>query len=145
MRLPEQQLYDWLYRRLGGRGLIHRVENSIQASTPDLFIAIGGLVGWIELKAIDAFPVRATTCVNLRYWTNAQRLFQVRLASNGGNGWLVLRVGREVFVVNGAFAVRDSDEWTQAHWRLNAECIPWDGMWPVLLDGLKKSVLHLKT
>lgn len=126
MRLPEQKLYDWLVRKVGHVAMLERVENRVKKDTPDLYFAttLGQalrprpLQGWIELKVLDAFPVRATTAVKIPNWTTGQRYWALRHKRYGGNTWLVVQVDDEVFVHNAADAA--SSDWTQAEWRLYA-------------------------
>ncbi len=123
MRLPEQKLYDWLVRKIGHWALLERVENRVKKDTPDLYISVRAspctddrpLTGWIELKCLDAFPVKATTTVKLAHWTNGQRYWAIRHQTYGGNTWLVVQIGDEVFVFNAAELA--TNDWTQAEWR----------------------------
>jgi hypothetical protein len=123
MRLPEQKLYDWLQRKIGHAAMLERVENRVKKDTPDLYFVtrLGqalrpwALRGWIELKVLDAFPARADTTIKLPHWTTGQRYWAIRHRTHGGNTWLVVQVGDEVFVHNAADAV--SGDWTQAEWR----------------------------
>lgn len=123
MRLPEQKLYDWLVRKVGHWALLERVENRVKKDTPDLYISVRAtpctddrpLTGWIELKCLDAFPAKATTTVKLPHWTNGQRYWAIRHRTCGGNTWLVVQVGAEVFVFNAAELA--TNDWTQAEWR----------------------------
>ena len=123
MRLPEQKLYDWLVRKIGHRALLERVENRVKKDTPDLYFSTKAqpatddrpLTGWIELKCLDAFPVKPTTTVKLARWTNGQRHWAIRHKTHGGNTWLVVQAGAEVFVFNAAELA--TNDWTQAEWR----------------------------
>jgi hypothetical protein len=123
VRLPEQKLYDWLVRKVGHVALLERVENRVKKDTPDLYFSTKAspatdnrpLTGWIELKCLDAFPVKATTTIKLPHWTNGQRYWAIRHQINGGNTWLVVQVGDEVFVFNAAELA--TSDWTQAMWR----------------------------
>ena len=123
MRLPEQKLYDWLVRKIGHRAMLERVENRVKKDTPDLYFSVRStsstddhpLTGWIELKCLDAFPVKPTTTVKLAHWTNGQRYWAIRHHNHGGNTWLVVQVGDEVFVFNAAKLA--TSDWTQAEWR----------------------------
>jgi len=123
MRLPEQKLYDWLVRKVGHRAMLERVENRVKKDTPDLYFSVKAtpatddrpLTGWIELKSLDAFPAKATTTVKLPHWTNGQRYWAIRHKTHGGNTWLVVQVGDEVFVFNAVELA--SNDWTQAEWR----------------------------
>ena len=123
MRLPEQKLYDWLVRKVGHRAMLERVENRVKKDTPDLYFSAKAqpatddrpLTGWIELKCLDAFPVKPQTTVKLPHWTNGQRYWAIRHRTYGGNTWLVVQVGDEVFLHNGPELA--TNDWTQAEWR----------------------------
>jgi hypothetical protein len=123
MRLPEQRLYDWLARKIAPVAMLERVENRVKKDTPDLYLSTTHgqalrprpLQGWIELKSLDAFPVRATTAVRLPNWTNGQRYWALRHRSSGGWTWLVVQVGQEVFVFDAAELA--TNDWSQTEWR----------------------------
>jgi hypothetical protein len=123
VRLPEQKLYDWLVRKIGHRAMLERVENRVKKDTPDLYLSIKAqpvtddrpLSGWIELKCLDAFPVKPTTTVKLPHWTNGQRYWAIRHRTYGGNTWLLVQVGDEVFVFNAVELA--TNDWTRAEWR----------------------------
>jgi len=123
VRLPEQKLYDWLVRKVGHLTMLERVENRVKKDTPDLYFSSKfhcppdrpTSSGWIELKCLDAFPVKATTTIKLPHWTNGQRYWALRHKMRGGITWLVVQVGDEVFLFNAA--EMGANEWTQAEWR----------------------------
>ena len=123
MRLPEQKLYDWLVRKIGHRAMLERVENRVKKDTPDLYFSTKAspatddrpLSGWIELKCLDAFPVKPTTTVKLPHWTTGQRYWAIRHRTYGGNTWLLVQVGDEVFVFNAVELA--TNDWTRAEWR----------------------------
>ena len=73
------------------------------------------LTGWIELKCLDAFPVKPTTTVKLPHWTTGQRYWAIRHRTYGGNTWLLVQVGDEVFVFNAVELA--TNDWTRAEWR----------------------------
>ncbi len=123
MRLPEQKLYDWLVRKIGHRAMLERVENRVKKDTPDLYFSTKAspatddrpMSGWIELKCLDAFPVKPTTTVKLPHWTTGQRYWAIRHKTYGGNTWLVVQIGDEVFVFNAVELA--TNDWTRAEWR----------------------------
>jgi hypothetical protein len=143
MRLPEQRLYDWFQRTLGAAAFIERVENRVKRDTPDLYIAEATrrLRGWVELKVLPEWPVRATTPVRLAHWTCGQRYWANRHAIHGGQCWLVLQVDGEVFVTN-ATTVDRKVEWTRDDWYARAVVIPTRNARAVdLLDALAATVV----
>ena len=103
--------------------MLERVENAVKRDTPDLYFTTQygqalrprALQGWIELKALDAFPVRAETTIKLPKWTNGQRYWALRHRSHGGYTWLIVQVAQEVFVFNAAELA--ANDWTQTEWR----------------------------
>lgn len=96
------------------------VENSVQPGTPDVeFIG-----GWIELKSLAEWPKRADTPVVVGHFNQFQRMWLTRRCKRGGRAWLVLRVGTEWLVLDGAVAAatvgtatrRELIEAAQHHW-----------------------------
>lgn len=129
-RLPEQRLYDWLQRKLGGRIFMERVENRlIKRDTPDLYLQWVGTSGWAELKVLPAFPKRPTTVVHIPKWTTGQRYWAIRHATHGGTTWLLLQIGGDLFIVDAATAARESDKWVEADWRRRAVAVDMDNAW----------------
>ncbi len=76
------------------------VENGVLPGTPD----VAYIGGWIELKSEDKWPARANTVLALKRFTPQQRLFLRRHCRRGGKAWLLLRVGREWLLFDGATA-----------------------------------------
>ena len=48
----------WRRVRKGLPGHLVRVENAVEAGTPDVNYCIDGAEGWIELKQLDRWPAR---------------------------------------------------------------------------------------
>lgn len=67
------------------------VENSVHPGTPD----VNYVDGWIELKAVAAWPVRPETPLRIDHFTNVQRIWLRRRAKSGGAAHVLLRVGKE--------------------------------------------------
>lgn len=152
MRLPEQRLYDWVQRKIGHCAFLERVENRVKKDTPDLYLTtkLGQalrprpLQGWIELKVLDALPVRDTTTVKLPHWTTGQRYWALRHRQHGGHCWIVVAVEseRKVYVFDAAELAQHEGTWTAKDWatcgqvldRRNANTIE-------VLDALAECVL----
>lgn len=67
--------------------VLHRIENIVDAGTPDVIGCLGGPTFWIELKAVPRQPMvrvglRPEQAQFLRNWTR-----------NGGNAWVLVQVG----------------------------------------------------
>lgn len=76
------------------------IENSVGIGTPD----INFVGGWMELKKLKRWPVRASTPVRVPHYTPHQRLFARQRARAGGHVWLLLQVGREYILLHGLVA-----------------------------------------
>lgn len=100
---------------------LERVENGCKSDTPDVNYCIDGREGWIELKHVREAPKRAATVVKVDHYTPGQRLWAIRRASCGGLVWLLIRIGDETFLLNGAMAARYlGTSWTMADIRQHA-------------------------
>jgi hypothetical protein len=152
VRLPEQKLYDWVQRKIGHVAFLERVENRVKKDTPDLYVTTRHgqalrprpLQGWIELKVLDAFPVRDSTTVKIHNWTTSQRYWALRHRQHGGTTWAVVAVESEskVYVFDAAELAQHEGAWTAKDWatfgqvldRRNASAIE-------VLDALAECVL----
>lgn len=93
-RQKEQRVWDTLKANLHGRLLLKRVENTAGDPLADV---IGqnkkGHAFWLELKAIDAWPSRATTKPLARAFEPGQVPFAKEWNYWGGSAFILLRVG----------------------------------------------------
>lgn len=76
------------------------VENPALPGTPD----VNYVEGWIELKQLTAWPQKADTVVHVDNFTPQQRVWHIRRRLAGGTSWLLLQVGREWLLFDGAVA-----------------------------------------
>lgn len=76
------------------------VENPVNPGTPD----VNYIEGWIELKWLRRWPVRADTIVKIEHYTNQQKIFAVRRRRKGGQCWLLLEVREQWLLFDGAVA-----------------------------------------
>ena len=86
------------------------VENPVYPGTPD----ISFIGGWIEMKKLDAWPVRPTTKVRLDHYTLQQRAWARIHHHRGGQSYWLLRVQREWLLLHGAVAAEVVGTLTQA-------------------------------
>lgn len=109
----------WTSLRKNMRGHWVRIENSCAKGTPDVngcFTHNGQRVEvWIELKALEDWPVRATTCIRLPHYTQEQRDWLLARAQAGGRAFLFVRVAREYFLFTAARA-QVVEQLTRAQW-----------------------------
>lgn len=111
-----------------------RVENVVGPGHPDVNYAGGD----IELKALEAFPVRAETKVVVPEFSGEQAGWLLQRERAGGRAWLMVRVGREWFLFSAEAAYRMRKGWTQQEWRTMA----W--WWGRLSDSLHRAWLIKK-
>lgn len=77
------------------------IENgATHPGTPDISYA----EGWLELKALDRWPVRPDTPLRVPHFTPQQRIFLIRRCKAGGRAYVLLTVGRDWLLFNGAAA-----------------------------------------
>ena len=76
------------------------VENIGTIGCPDVECTLG----WIELKYLKAWPKRADTLVRFPIYTPQQRSWQRRRRRRGGNVWMLVKVGRNEWLLYDAEA-----------------------------------------
>ena len=99
--MSEKALWKWFKEHVAVHGYWERVENLVGTGTPDVHYCIDGYAGWIELKEIEDWPVRAKTIVRIDHFTLEQRYWlREYYDRGGGNAWLLVRVraAREYFL-----------------------------------------------
>ncbi len=99
-RLKEQRLWDVFSAAAEKTLKLHRVENLIGNGMPDVIgINDRGTSFWIELKAIDKWPVRGTTAVLRNAFEPGQIGFQKEWNSWNGRAFTLLRIGVSEFML----------------------------------------------
>ena len=96
------------------------VENKVKAGTPD----VNYIDGWIELKWLRRWPVRADTIVRIEHFTKIQRRFARDYWLKQGRCWCLLQVGPSWLLFTGTIAHdyvghvprRDLEKLAVAHW-----------------------------
>lgn len=81
-----------------------RVENPIHPGTPDVNVVNGA---WIELKSMEAWPVKPTTVFRIPHYTPQQRVWLYERWRAGGACFLLLEVQDEWFLYDGDFAAQN--------------------------------------
>lgn len=77
------------------------VENGMtHPGTPDVSYA----GGWIENKAMEHWPVKPETPLRVDHFTPQQRIWLIRRRRAGGRAFLLLTVGRDWLLFDGAVA-----------------------------------------
>jgi len=114
----ESALNKWLRKKLKGFG-IHwqRIENIAGSGTPDINVCIHGVEHWIESKEMDAFPKRPETGVRVSL-RQEQIVWLILRWRADGHGWVLVQVGREVFLFDGQYAQElKAGAWDQGRFR----------------------------
>lgn len=98
----EDALWRCLHRKLSGPGRhLVRIENEVGCGDPDVNYCLHGSEGWIELKHLRRWPVRASTVVRLPHFTQQQRGWLRARSEAGGRVFLLLQVEREYLLFDG--------------------------------------------
>lgn len=102
----ESSLWDTVRVNLAPFADLVRVENAVEAGTPDVNYCLHGGKGegWIELKDADAWPARADTLLRLDHVTTVQREWWLRRRRAGGRCFVLLRVGYDYLLFDGVAA-----------------------------------------
>ncbi|QOV06267.1 DNA helicase [Burkholderia phage Maja] len=96
-RKKEQLLYDRFKDKAENRLLFHRIENLMMNGMPDMIVQNRrGVTAWVENKAIDAWPVRASTIPLRSAFQKGQLSFLRECISWSGNAFVLLRVGKGI-------------------------------------------------
>lgn len=109
MRKPEQKLWDVLRRNCPQNILLERIENLVETGTPDFHLVSRRGVAWVELKAIESPPKRATTPLLGDKGCNPSQInWHLNYARFGGISYILIGVGkmhhRTFFAVDGCHA-----------------------------------------
>lgn len=100
-----------------------RVENPIHPGTPDVNLCDGR---WIELKCIEGWPARSSTCVQIRHYTPQQRVFLYRRWKYAPGSTLLLLEVRSVqqwLLFDGDVAAKIVGRSTTAEHRAKARAV----------------------
>lgn len=133
-----------LGRRLDDRlnlDIWHRIENSAQAGTPDVYFEHEGTVGWIELKHVRDYPARPTTPIRFHRFTHEQANTIWMLGVSGAaKSWTLVQVGVDHWLFNWEWAqelrLGQPRHWWQtvarAHWQKRLD---YDQLRRILVTG----------
>jgi hypothetical protein len=95
---------------------IDRVENGLVDGMPDVNCYLCQRELWLELKYVEAWPVRASTPVLGRKGLRPEQVnWHIRQAAAGGMSWVLVGIGRETWITDNKYA-RDVNSWTKEMW-----------------------------
>jgi len=95
---PEQKTWKNLREKMRGQWKADRIETETIDGFPDVVYTCDGVTGYIELKHLPSFPVRADTHVKLHRFTRQQLNFALNVKHYGGKSWMFVEVGHELFL-----------------------------------------------
>lgn len=107
MRTTEQRLWDRFRSALGSRIRLERVENVVTVGMPDVISLVDAAVRWVELKAVEDYPARASTPVlgDKKGLSRDQRNWHLDWARWGGTSFALIGVGsRDLYLIPGRLA-----------------------------------------
>jgi len=76
------------------------VENPVRPGTPD----VNYIEGWMELKVLDRWPVRASTKIQVPCFTPQQRVWLERRFRRGGAAYFLILIGTDWLLFDGDVA-----------------------------------------
>lgn len=87
-----------------------RVENMVQAGTPDVNFCIEMTEGWIELKHTAAPPARASTAVFKNGGLRDEQIVWIHTrVRRGGRVFILAQIGEGVVLLHGVYATKFND------------------------------------
>lgn len=97
------------------------VDNPRRPGTPD----INFIGGWVELKYLEDFPKRATTCVKFPKFYPQQRVWLVKRSLAGGKCFVFTQIKFMYVLYEGGYAAQHFDRMTKDELLKNALKV-WD-------------------
>jgi hypothetical protein len=104
--MSEDALRQIVRRELSPFGKLIRIENMVNAGTPDInylirrYPKVEPACGWLELKHEDRWPTRRTTVFRCASLTREQVDWQTHWALAGGRVWTLIQVHRDYLLVD---------------------------------------------
>lgn len=101
MALKEQKAYKLFADKAVGILNCKRIENQAMSGMSDAVVqSHEGFDIWVEMKALDSLPVRASTCVLRDAFKKGQLPFLREKISWGGHGFVCLRVANDWWLLD---------------------------------------------
>ena len=113
--MTEKNFWTYIRSNLVVRGVqTYRVENKVAVGMPDVHYIHEGVSGWIELKFMNDWPKKRMTTGLMQ----TQAMWLETYYLNGGNSWIMLRIGREFTgLLSGREAMKIYDRPSKAAFR----------------------------
>jgi hypothetical protein len=130
MQKRENVLKKYLVNIMGTRWHVQSHEDRYSEGIPDLSYGVPGAGGWIELKQVEKWPVKAESLVKPKKFTPAQVNWLLRRGKRAGFCYILIKVAQHDFFLfnfTGAKALREgrTKDWYLAnclkHWPKNID------------------------
>lgn len=119
VRRPERNFFEQLRRNLPKVGLplhLQRVENTAGVGTPDVNYCVGGIDGWLELKAWER--ARFSGRFTIPKLRPDQAAWLTARCRAGGRAYLLCRINKDVVLIDGRLASALFDKDLHLDWGL---------------------------
>ena len=70
----------------------HRIENGVEVGTPDVYYAVSGHGGWVELKHVHEYPRMPTTPIRFKRFTLEQVDTIETFGQSCGWSWVLIQI-----------------------------------------------------
>lgn len=97
MERRENALKKYLVKIMGTRWHVQSHEDRYSEGIPDLSFGLLGVGGWIELKQINSWPIKAATVVKPKKFTPAQANWLLRRGKKSGFCYVLVKVAQHDF------------------------------------------------
>lgn len=99
MGFPERSMWEAIRPAFAGLHAVRIESGAIAEGTPDVNL----VSGWMELKYIDAWPVRPSTPVRVDHFRTEQRAWLKARYAAGGRTWVLLKIGENDWLLFDGF------------------------------------------
>ena len=116
---------------VGGR--MDRVENGVVDGMPDVSTTAASIDVWLELKYVAKWPSRANTRVLGDKGLRPEQInWHLRHARAGGSSWVVVGIGKEIYLARGSEA-KEVNGWVSEDWfKKGHKVLSWEDMYKKL-------------
>jgi hypothetical protein len=142
-RRPERNFFEQLKRNLPKQGFrldLQRIENVTTNGTPDVNYCIEGDEGWVELKAWER--VRLSGRFTVPKLREEQAAWLLRRGKVGGRAHLLLRINKDVVLIDGRLAPALFDKSLHLDWadgeKIATTWLKYPVDWLALIGALRK-------
>lgn len=130
MERRENALKKHLVKIMGTRWHVQSHEDRYSEGIPDLSFGVIGANGWLELKQVNSWPMKAESLVKPKKFTPAQVNWLLRRGKKAGSCYVLVKVAQHDFFLFNFTEARALREGRTKEWYL-ASCLK---HWPKTID-----------